>query len=71
MKAETGSGLAKFEGEYVIGADGANSTVRKLLFGPNSFEGETLDAAIIATNVSDLSVSQRFALIEIGDTRLY
>lgn len=71
VKAETASGAAKFEGDYVIGADGANSTVRKLLFGPNSFEGETLDAAIIATNVSDMSISQRLVLIKIGDTRLY
>lgn len=50
-QAETASGLITVEGDYVIGADGANSTVRKLLFGTNNFEGETLDAAIVATNV--------------------
>jgi 2-polyprenyl-6-methoxyphenol hydroxylase-like FAD-dependent oxidoreductase len=51
VEAETASGPVKVEGDYVIGADGANSTIRRLLFGPNSFEGETLNAAIIATNV--------------------
>jgi 2-polyprenyl-6-methoxyphenol hydroxylase-like FAD-dependent oxidoreductase len=50
---KTASGLVKVEGDYVIGADGANSTVRKLVFGPDSFEGETLDAAIVATNVRE------------------
>lgn len=59
VKAETASGTVKVEGDYVVGADGANSTIRKLLFGPNSFEGETLDAAIVATNVRSLCLSLR------------
>ncbi|KAL2194228.1 hypothetical protein P885DRAFT_71550 [Corynascus similis CBS 632.67] len=36
-------------GDYVVGCDGANSTVRKSLFG-NEFPGFTWDAQIIATN---------------------
>jgi 2-polyprenyl-6-methoxyphenol hydroxylase-like FAD-dependent oxidoreductase len=51
VEAQTVTGLVKVEGDYVIGADGATSTIRRLLFGPNSFQGETLDAAIVATNV--------------------
>lgn len=52
VDVETASGPLKVEAEYIIGADGANSQIRRSLFGPNSFEGETLNAAIIATNVS-------------------
>ncbi|KAL2179634.1 uncharacterized protein P884DRAFT_275946 [Thermothelomyces heterothallicus CBS 202.75] len=36
-------------GDYVVGCDGANSTVRKSLFG-DEFPGFTWDAQIIATN---------------------
>ena len=37
--------------DYVVGADGANSGVRKLLFGDANYPGETLKHQIIATNV--------------------
>ncbi|KAH8676557.1 hypothetical protein BGZ60DRAFT_429069 [Tricladium varicosporioides] len=37
-------------GDYLIGCDGANSQVRKSLFG-DSFPGKTWDAQIVATNV--------------------
>ncbi|KAL1979734.1 hypothetical protein VTN96DRAFT_5256 [Rasamsonia emersonii] len=51
VHVQTASGPVKIEGDYVVGADGANSQIRKCLFGPNSFQGETLNAAIVATNV--------------------
>ncbi|KAF4627883.1 hypothetical protein G7Y89_g10269 [Cudoniella acicularis] len=41
---------SKVFGDYLCGCDGANSQVRKSLFG-NSFPGKTWDAQIIATNV--------------------
>lgn len=41
----------RFEASYVVGCDGANSSVRKALFG-NEFPGFTWDEQIIATNVS-------------------
>lgn len=41
----------RIEASYVVGCDGANSAVRKALFG-NEFPGFTWDAQIIATNVS-------------------
>ncbi len=39
------------KGDYVVGCDGANSIVRRSLFG-DEFPGHTWDAQIIATNVS-------------------
>lgn len=38
---------------YVIGCDGANSQVRKSLFGDMEFPGWTWDEQIVATNVSE------------------
>lgn len=39
-----------FSGEYVLGADGARSDVRKATFG-DSFPGRSLDVRIVATDV--------------------
>jgi len=47
---ETSDGLHRAEADYVIGCDGASSTVRRELFGPE-YPGETLNAQIVATNV--------------------
>ncbi len=48
---ETPDGPKRFEADYVIGCDGATSTVRKSLFG-SEYPGWTWDTQIIATNVS-------------------
>ncbi|KAE8454623.1 hypothetical protein EG329_000246 [Mollisiaceae sp. DMI_Dod_QoI] len=40
----------RYECDYVCGCDGANSQVRRTLFG-NDFPGKTWDAQIVATNV--------------------
>jgi len=40
----------RVEGDYLVGCDGANSQVRRTLFG-NEFPGKTWDAQIVATNV--------------------
>ncbi|KAJ5678789.1 hypothetical protein N7462_007033 [Penicillium macrosclerotiorum] len=50
VEIETPTGTQTSEADYVIGCDGASSTVRRELFGPE-YPGETLDAQIIATNV--------------------
>jgi 2-polyprenyl-6-methoxyphenol hydroxylase-like FAD-dependent oxidoreductase len=50
VDVETPSGPQRMEADYVIGCDGASSTVRRELFGPE-YPGETLNAQIIATNV--------------------
>jgi 2-polyprenyl-6-methoxyphenol hydroxylase-like FAD-dependent oxidoreductase len=41
----------RWTADYICGCDGANSQVRKSLFG-NEFPGKTWDAQIIATNVA-------------------
>lgn len=48
--AAEGGARKRLEADYVVGCDGANSAVRKSLFG-NHFPGFTWDAQIIATNV--------------------
>lgn len=50
VDVETPNGIQRLEADYVIGCDGASSTVRRELFGPE-YPGETLNAQIIATNV--------------------
>jgi 2-polyprenyl-6-methoxyphenol hydroxylase-like FAD-dependent oxidoreductase len=53
-EVEVGGGKERkvVRGDFVVGCDGANSAVRKALFG-DEFPGFTWDAQIIATNVSD------------------
>lgn len=52
VKVEGPGGPQTFSADYVIGCDGANSQVRRSLFGDSAFPGETLQSQIIATNVS-------------------
>jgi 2-polyprenyl-6-methoxyphenol hydroxylase-like FAD-dependent oxidoreductase len=47
---ETPEGEKRFSADYIIGADGANSGVRRALFG-KEYPGETLPQQIIASNV--------------------
>lgn len=56
VQVETVDGLKVMAADYVLGCDGANSQIRKSLFG-DSFPGETLQHQIIATNVLRLSTS--------------
>ncbi|TPX14730.1 uncharacterized protein E0L32_005125 [Thyridium curvatum] len=44
-------GTERFEADYVVGCDGANSQVRRALFGDLEFPGSTWDQQIIASNV--------------------
>ncbi|KAM5354809.1 hypothetical protein ACJ41O_001455 [Fusarium nematophilum] len=41
----------RLEADYVVGCDGANSIVRRALFGDLDFPGKTWDEQIVATNV--------------------
>ncbi|KAL4810792.1 hypothetical protein BDV18DRAFT_2398 [Aspergillus unguis] len=50
VDVETPEGKKRMEADYIVGCDGASSTVRRELFGPE-YPGETLNAQIIATNV--------------------
>jgi 2-polyprenyl-6-methoxyphenol hydroxylase-like FAD-dependent oxidoreductase len=54
VHVETPEGKKIFGADYVVGCDGANSQIRRSLFGDLNYPGETLQAQIIATNVSML-----------------
>jgi len=60
--AKTPEGEKKYSGDYVIGCDGANSKIRRSLFGDWNFPGFTWEEQIVATNVLPLS---RTALIQV------
>lgn len=49
VDVETPQGRRRIEADYIVGCDGANSAVRKGLFG-EEFPGWTWDAQIVATN---------------------
>lgn len=59
VEVDTPSGHQRMKADYVVGTDGASSTVRRCIFGKGSFEGETLDAQIIASNVGIFSRRQQ------------
>ncbi|KAI9053696.1 hypothetical protein LZ554_002649 [Drepanopeziza brunnea f. sp. 'monogermtubi'] len=50
VDVETPDGPQKLEADYIIGCDGANSQIRKSLFGDWEFPGRTWDEQIVATN---------------------
>ena len=50
-KVETSEGSKTLEAPYIVGCDGANSQVRRSLFGDKLFPGKTWDERIVATNV--------------------
>ncbi|EHY57149.1 hypothetical protein HRR83_002643 [Exophiala dermatitidis] len=52
VDVETPDGRKRLEASYIVGCDGASSTVRKRLFGDKDFPGWTWDKQIVATNVS-------------------
>lgn len=52
VHVETPEGEKRLEAAYIVGADGANSQVRRSLFGDTNFPGKTWDEQIVATNVS-------------------
>ena len=50
VNVKTPAGEQRLEADYIVGCDGANSFVRRALFG-SSFPGFTWDKQIVATNV--------------------
>lgn len=69
VDVETSTGTRRHEADYVLGCDGASSTVRRELFGPE-YPGETLDAQIIATNVSHIYLTRGVEVQWIAMTNL-
>lgn len=53
---ETPEGRKEISADYVVGCDGANSIIRRSLFG-DEFPGFTWDLQIIATNVSSVMLA--------------
>jgi len=45
----------EFSADFIVGCDGANSQIRRSLFGAWEFPGKTWDQQIVATNVGKLS----------------
>lgn len=52
VEVEGEDGTQRLEADYVVGCDGANSQVRRSLFGDLNFPGKTWQEQIVATNVS-------------------
>ena len=56
VDVDTPDGRQRLEASYVVGCDGASSTVRKSVFGPASMEGFTWDKQLVAADVSTYKV---------------
>ena len=71
VDVETPQGNTKVEADYIIGCDGANSQIRKSLFG-NEYPGFTWDAQIVATNVSAVRIPSLYSamLTEVRPTTI-
>ncbi|KIV91183.1 hypothetical protein, variant [Exophiala mesophila] len=52
VDVETPEGNKRLEATYIVGCDGASSTVRRKLYGDTDFPGYTWDKQIVATNVA-------------------
>jgi 2-polyprenyl-6-methoxyphenol hydroxylase-like FAD-dependent oxidoreductase len=59
VDVETPEGSRRLEAAYIIGCDGANSQIRRCMFGERGFPGKTWEEQIVATNVCIIS-AQRF-----------
>ena len=51
VSVQTPEGPKQLEADYIVGCDGANSQIRRSLFGDLNFPGRTWDEQIVATNV--------------------
>lgn len=56
---DTPQGRKTLHAKYIVGCDGANSQVRRSLFGDLNFPGKTWDEQIVATNVSVLPINKK------------
>lgn len=48
----SGGERRRWTADFVVGCDGGNSSVRRLMFGSGNFPGFTWNEQIVATNVS-------------------
>jgi 2-polyprenyl-6-methoxyphenol hydroxylase-like FAD-dependent oxidoreductase len=68
---KTPDGEVTFEGDYVVGCDGANSKVRRALFGDWEFPGKTWDEQIVATNVYLTHVALTIGVLSLREVGLH
>lgn len=61
VNVKTPQGEKRMEADYIVGCDGANSKIRRELFG-NEFPGFTWDKQIVATNVRAQRVDEGLSL---------
>ena len=57
VEVEEGGEMKTYVADYVVGTDGGNSTVRRLMFGKRNFPGFTWDKQIMATN-TEIDIDQ-------------
>ncbi|KAF2502675.1 FAD/NAD(P)-binding domain-containing protein [Lophium mytilinum] len=50
VDVQSPDGESRIEADYIVGCDGANSQIRRSLFGDSNFPGRTWDEQIVATN---------------------
>lgn len=50
VTAEKDGETKTFEADFVVGCDGGNSTIRRLMFGPRNFPGFSWEEQVVATN---------------------
>jgi 2-polyprenyl-6-methoxyphenol hydroxylase-like FAD-dependent oxidoreductase len=62
VMVQTPNGERKFSADYIVGCDGANSQIRRSLFGNGDFPGMTWDEQIVATNVSQASLVEIYSI---------
>lgn len=60
VDVEAPEGSKRLEASYIIGCDGANSQIRRSLFGDLNFPGKTWEEQIVATNVRILCFTDAF-----------
>jgi 2-polyprenyl-6-methoxyphenol hydroxylase-like FAD-dependent oxidoreductase len=69
VNVESPQGPQRLEADYIVGCDGANSQIRRSLFGDWEFPGKTWDEQIVATNVRSLRTTWRGLSIIISADR--
>ncbi|KAK5704579.1 hypothetical protein LTR17_021775 [Elasticomyces elasticus] len=50
VETPDGNSVTSYTADYIVGCDGGNSTIRRLMFGQRNFPGFSWDVPIVATN---------------------
>lgn len=63
VDVETPDGSKRIASDYIVGCDGANSQIRRSLFGDWEFPGRSWNEQIVATNVSFKPLLQQSSML--------